>query len=177
MLKTKLPSTRLSLHYEFELPGPVVQPSSSAHDAACKKAAALSGLAPPDAVAARAVVKRGLDLKAVHAEPFDAEFHVAKGGPALRYEFYYDPAAPKLIVRIVTSLGEEVFFSLTRPISPTCQSPFFPHLTFQFCFRALEHRRRRQRVSDRAARDGGARGRGEYREHLPQAPAARDGIA
>jgi hypothetical protein len=23
----------------------------------------------------------------------------------------------------------EVFFSLTRPISPICQSPFFPYLT------------------------------------------------
>lgn len=107
MLKTKLPSTRLSLHYEFELPAPVAQPSSEAHDAACKKAAALSGIAPPDAVTARAVVKPALDLKAVHGEAFDPAFHVAKGGPALRYEFFYDPAAPKLVVRVVTSLGEE----------------------------------------------------------------------
>ena len=32
----------------------------------------------------------------------------------------------------------EVFFSLTRPTSPICQSPFFPYLTFQFCFFYME---------------------------------------
>ena len=32
----------------------------------------------------------------------------------------------------------EVFCSLTRPISPICQSPFFPYLTFQFCFFYME---------------------------------------
>ena len=28
----------------------------------------------------------------------------------------------------------KALFSLTRPISPICQSPFFPHLTFEFVF-------------------------------------------
>ena len=30
--------------------------------------------------------------------------------------------------------AEEVSLTHTRPISPICQSPFFPYLTFQFCF-------------------------------------------
>ena len=41
-------------------------------------------------------------------------------------------------IPVLRAAGGEVFFSLTRPISPICQSPFFPYLTFEFSFEDLE---------------------------------------
>jgi len=107
MFKTKLASSRLSLTYLFDLPSIVKEPSSADHDAAVKKAAVHIGLVPAAAVAAKAFARAAITLPVVHASDFDQDFHLADGGPALRFEFYYDPDAPKMAIRIVTTLGEE----------------------------------------------------------------------
>ena len=51
------------------------------------------------------------------------------------------------------------FDSLTRPISPICQSPFFPYLTFQFCFDSRACRRRRRLLEKRSEMRGEAASR------------------
>jgi hypothetical protein len=107
MLKTKLPSSRLSLTYTFELPKPMASPSAEAHNAAVKKAAELSGLVAESVVSATASSIKSLTLSNVHELPFSSRFFVHDGGPAVRYEFFYDPDAPTMAVRIVTTLGEE----------------------------------------------------------------------
>jgi len=46
-----------------------------------------------------------------------------------------------LAVGVEVDLEEVFFYSLTRPISPICQSPFFPYLTFQFLCSGIRHAR------------------------------------
>jgi len=103
----KLPSTRLSLTFLFDLPAIVKEPSTEAHDAACKKVAKETGLVPEDAVSAKAAACTDMTLPAVHNADFDPTHHVGTGGPAIRLEFFYDPDWPKMAVRVVTSLGED----------------------------------------------------------------------
>ena len=103
----KLPSTRLSLTFLFDLPAIVKEPSTEAHDAACKKVAEETGLVPKDAVSSKAAACTDMTLPAVHNADFDPTHHVGTGGPAIRLEFFYDPDWPKMAVRVVTSLGEE----------------------------------------------------------------------
>ena len=105
MFKTKLPSSRLSLTYEFELPAAVHNPSSAVHDAAVKKAAALSGLVDPLVVSAKAFSKKDPTLASVHALPFDPKEFVNDGEKGVHFEFFYDPSAKRLAVRLVTTLG------------------------------------------------------------------------
>ncbi|KAJ1449922.1 hypothetical protein M885DRAFT_571967 [Pelagophyceae sp. CCMP2097] len=106
METTKLPSSRLCLTYEFVLSAVLKEPSSAVHDAAVKSAAAQCGLCAPASISARATRLDGCTLANVAGGGFDASFHVADGGPAVRLEFYYDGLAPRLCVRIVTILGE-----------------------------------------------------------------------
>ena len=100
---TKEPSTRLCLVYEFKTSA-CVQASSSDHDAAAKQAARETGIVIESAVRARVVEYPDATLDKVHHMPFDPTFHVANGGPAVRFEFVYGHT--KLLVRIVTSLGD-----------------------------------------------------------------------
>lgn len=114
-----LPASRLALTFAFDLDEIVTSPSSSVHDAACKKAAAhLSSLHRvknpcdckfsgdrPSPFQARALIGRGLTLQQVHHSPFDPAFHVANGGPAIRFEFWYDQEEPKMFLRVVTGFG------------------------------------------------------------------------
>ena len=39
-----------------------------------------------------------------------------------------------VLAQLDDEVGTKVFFSLTRPISPICQSPFFPYLTLKCSF-------------------------------------------
>jgi len=112
MLTTKLPSSRLSLTYVFELPKFLPNPSPEEHNAAVKKAAQLSGLVAEDVVSATASSMEGVTLSSVHRLPFKESCfsHLQDGGPAARFEFFYDSDSsktPTMAVRIVTSLGEE----------------------------------------------------------------------
>jgi hypothetical protein len=85
----------------------MASPSAEAHNAAVKKAAELSGLVAESVVSATASSIKSLTLSNVHELPFSSRFFVHDGGPAVRYEFFYDPDAPTMAVRIVTTLGEE----------------------------------------------------------------------
>jgi hypothetical protein len=115
MFNVSLPAPRLSLSFEFELDKPVLNPSTEVHDAACKQAAtALAKFAdtqihdakvPSAAFSARVVSSQNLNLDKVHNYPFDPDFHVAYGGPAVRYEFFYDKELPKMFFRVVTAFG------------------------------------------------------------------------
>jgi hypothetical protein len=116
MFKVSLPAPRLGLSFEFELDKPLSNPSSEVHDAACKQAAAaLANFAdtqvqdakdPSAPFSARVVSSQNLCLNKVHNYPFDPDFHVANGGPAVRYEFFYDKELPKLFLRVVTTFGD-----------------------------------------------------------------------
>ena len=115
-----LPSSRLCMTFSFELKSVVTEPKSSeAHDAAVKQAAAflartadvkrrsksnVDSWAPFQGRATKAIY---LTLSKVHNAPFDPCFHLANGGPAVRYEFWYDQASPRMYLRVVTSFGEE----------------------------------------------------------------------
>ena len=123
-----LPAPRLCLSLEFEIEKSDKRPSNDRHDAAIKEAArAVDGFisfskygVTSDAFSARVVDSsdidpdRQLSFTAAHNAPFDPNFHVAYGGPAIRYEFIYadrhpnDPAntRSKLFLRIVTSFGK-----------------------------------------------------------------------
>jgi hypothetical protein len=115
MYKVPLPAPRLCLSFEFELDKPLLNPSTEVHDAACKQAAAaLAKFAdtkihdakdPSAAFSGRVVSSQNLSLNKVRNYPFDPDFHVANGGPAVRYEFFYDKDLPKLFVRVVTAFG------------------------------------------------------------------------
>jgi hypothetical protein len=116
MYKVSLPAPRLCLSFEFELDKPLLNPSTEVHDAACKQAAAaLATFAdtqiqdakdPSAAFSARAVSSQDLSLNKVRNYPFDPDFHVANGGPAVRYEFFYDKELPKMFFRVVTAFGD-----------------------------------------------------------------------
>jgi hypothetical protein len=103
---TKLPSNRLCLVYEFDIPELVVSPSESEHDVAVQKAATATGKVAATSVRATAYIRSNPSISSVQHEPFDPTFHVANGGPAARFEFVYDDKHPKMFVRIVTSLGD-----------------------------------------------------------------------
>jgi hypothetical protein len=116
MYKVSLPAPRLSLSFEFELDKPLSNPSTEVHDAACKQAAAalanfadtqIQGAKDPSAAfSARVVSSKDLSLNKVQNYPFDPDFHVANGGPAVRYEFFYDKELPKMFFRVVTTFGD-----------------------------------------------------------------------
>jgi hypothetical protein len=102
---TKDASTRLCLVYEFKRDDES-QPelSSEEHNAAAKRAAKETGIVPESAVKARVIHCPDATLSKVHHLPFDSNFHVANGGPAVRLEFIYNHGS--LFVRIVNSLGD-----------------------------------------------------------------------
>jgi hypothetical protein len=128
MVKISTPIPRLCLCYEFDFETTQKYPSSAQHDAAIKQAAKLlDGLinfskfgAISDAFSAKVIDGTAINpdgqltFKAAHNAPFDPNFHVAHGGPAVRYEFIYsykDPkditaTSSKLFLRIVTSFGK-----------------------------------------------------------------------
>jgi hypothetical protein len=116
MYKVSLPAPRLCLSFEFELDKPLLNPSTEVHDAACKQAAAalansahtqIHGAKDPSAAfSARVVSSKDLSLNKVRNYPFDPDFHVANGGPAVRYEFFYDKELPKMFFRVVTAFGD-----------------------------------------------------------------------
>jgi hypothetical protein len=116
MYKVSLPAPRLCLSFEFELEKPLLNPSTEVHDAACKQAAAMlakfadtqieDAKDPSAAFSARVVSSRDLSLNKVRNYPFDPDFHVADGGPAVRYEFFYDKDLPKMFFRVVTTFGD-----------------------------------------------------------------------
>jgi len=105
MFKTKLPSSTLGLTFMFDLPSVIAAPSTEEHDAACKKSAAHIGSFEPAVIAARASSLRDLTLQAVQHADFDPAFHIAST-KGIRFEFFYDPASPKMGLRITTFLGE-----------------------------------------------------------------------
>jgi hypothetical protein len=78
-VQTKLPSNRLCLVYEFETP--VREALTSAHDAACKMAAAQTGIKDTSVVQATASILSDATLATVHQLEFQPDFHVANGGP------------------------------------------------------------------------------------------------
>jgi hypothetical protein len=114
--KVSLPAPRLCLSFEFETEKPLLNPSTEVHDAACKQAAAMlakfadtqihDAKVPSAAYSARVVSSQNLSLDKVHNYPFDPDFHVAYGGPAVRYEFFYDKDLPKMFFRVVTTFGD-----------------------------------------------------------------------
>jgi hypothetical protein len=125
MVKIPIPVPRLCLSFEFDIETSE-HPSTDQHDAAIKKAARVlddfigfskHGVT-ADAFSAKAIdgdtldPDRQLTLAVAHNSPFDPNFHVAIGGPAIRYEFIYsdkrDSSHPcsKLFMRIVTSFGK-----------------------------------------------------------------------
>jgi hypothetical protein len=125
MFKIPVPIPRLCLSFEFDI-GTSKHPSTNQHDATIKKAArvldqsivfSMHGVT-MDAFSAKVVdgntldPERQLTLTTAHNSPFDPNFHVAIGGPAIRYEFIYsdqrDSSNPssKLFLRIVTSFGK-----------------------------------------------------------------------
>jgi hypothetical protein len=105
MFKTKLPSSNLGLSFLFDLSAIAAGPSTDEHDSACKKAAAIICHFEPALVRAWASSLSDLTLQAVHHADFDPEFHNSsvKG---VRFEFFYDPSAPRMGLRITTYLGE-----------------------------------------------------------------------
>jgi hypothetical protein len=105
IVQTKLPANRLCLVYEFDTPARG-EATSSVHNECAKRAAEETGLADPSSVRAKAAVLPNASLALVHHQPFDPVFHVSNGGPAVRFEFFYDLKEAKMIVRIVTSLGD-----------------------------------------------------------------------
>jgi hypothetical protein len=128
MVKIPLPVPRLCLCFEFDIESIEKRSSNAEHDAAIKQAACtVDGFIDfskfgVTANAFRAKVIDGkainpdgeLTLKAIHNAPFDPNFHVAHGGPAIRYEFTYSNIdtkntadnSSKLFLRIVTSFGK-----------------------------------------------------------------------
>ena len=128
MVHIPVPVERLCLSLEFDIEKSGKRLSNDRHDAAIKEAArAVDGFisfskhgVTPDAFSAKVIdgsdidPDRQLSFTAAHNAPFDPNFHVAYGGPAIRYEFVYadnhpnDPAdtPSKLFLRIVTSFGK-----------------------------------------------------------------------
>lgn len=128
MVHIPIPVPRLCLSLEFDIEQSGKRPSNDRHNAAIKEAAhAVDGFisfskygVTPDAFSAKAIdgtdidPDRILSLGAAHNSPFDPNFHVAQGGPAIRYEFIYSDKHPtdppdtqsKLFLRIVTSFGK-----------------------------------------------------------------------
>ncbi|CAB9526985.1 expressed unknown protein [Seminavis robusta] len=112
-----LPAMRLCLSYAFDLDEVVVNADSKVHNDAVKQAAKVlaeasgirtEGLADPSLpFEARVYQGSNLTVEQIHQAPFDPTFHVANGGPAVRYEFWYDqnPSQPQLLFRVVTSFG------------------------------------------------------------------------
>lgn len=132
MVHIPTPVPRLCLTFEFDIDGTKVRPSNEQHDVAIKEAAkavdnfihfSQHGVT-PDAFAAKVMdgttidPDRQLRFTSAHNAPFDPNFHVAYGGPAIRYEFIYSDIHPmdsqtttsnktsKLFLRIVTSFGK-----------------------------------------------------------------------
>jgi hypothetical protein len=106
----------VALIYEFDRKNdnyiseysPRTIPSSEAHELAAKKAARETGIVPECTVKARVVDRTMLSLytlENVHHLPFDKDFHVSNGGPAVQLEFVYDDFK-KMFIRIVCSLGD-----------------------------------------------------------------------
>ena len=128
MVTIPIPVPRLCLSLEFDIEKSGERPSNDRHDAAIKEAArVVDGFisfskygVTPDAFSAKVIYgseidpDRPLSFNAVHNAPFDPSFHVASGGPAIRYEFIYSDKHPndspeipsKLFLRIVTSFGK-----------------------------------------------------------------------
>ena len=128
MVTIPIPVPRLCLSLEFDIEKSGERPSNDRHDAAIKEAArVVDGFisfskygVTPDAFIAKVIdgndvdPDRQLSFNAVHNAPFDPSFHVASGGPAIRYEFVYSDKHPndspeipsKLFLRIVTSFGK-----------------------------------------------------------------------
>jgi hypothetical protein len=144
MNQVSLPAPRLCLTLAFDLVDAKVllllqaADQQQQHDAAVKEAARClhrsNGFmkygVTADAFCARTITVTPhddddppvMDFASVHNLPFDPNFHVASGGPAIRYEFLYDTNtvvtnAPvsKMYLRIVTSFGklEEVIDGVT----------------------------------------------------------------
>ena len=128
MVHIPIPVPRLCLSLEFDIEKSEERPSNERHDAAIKEAArtvdsfihfSQHGVT-PDAFSAKVVdgadidPDRQLSFASAHNAPFDPKFHVASGGPAIRYEFIYSDHHPndspdkpsKLFLRIVTSFGK-----------------------------------------------------------------------
>ena len=128
MVHIPIPVPRLCLSLEFDIEKSEERPSNERHDAAIKEAArtvdsfinfSQHGVT-PDAFSAKVVdgadidPDRQLSFASAHNAPFDPNFHVASGGPAIRYEFVYSDHHPndspdkpsKLFLRIVTSFGK-----------------------------------------------------------------------
>ena len=128
MVHIPIPVPRLCLSLEFDIEKSKERPSNERHDAAIKEAArtvdsfinfSQHGVT-PDAFSAKVVdgtdidPDRQLSFASAHNAPFDPKFHVASGGPAIRYEFVYSDRHPndspdkpsKLFLRIVTSFGK-----------------------------------------------------------------------
>ena len=76
------------------------------HDAAVKNAAELSGLVDPMVVSAKAFSRKDITLASVHALPFDPKEYANDGEKGLHFEFFYDPSAKRMAVRLVTTLGD-----------------------------------------------------------------------
>jgi hypothetical protein len=69
---------------------------------------------PSAAFSARVVSSKDLSLNKVRNYPFDPDFYVANGGPAVRYEFSYDKGLPRMVFRVVTSFGADIDFFLSN---------------------------------------------------------------
>lgn len=128
MVHIPIPVPRLCLSLEFDIEKSGQRASNDRHDAAIKEAArVVDGFisfskfgVTSDAFSAKVIdgteidPDRQLSFTAAHNAPFDPNFHVANGGPAIRYEFIYSdnhsndsPDTPsKLFLRIVTSFGK-----------------------------------------------------------------------
>jgi hypothetical protein len=124
MVHIPAPVPRLCLSYEFDI-ATTKHESVAQHDAAIKKAAQIVdditsfskyGVT-AEAFSAKVINGKTIDpdhqltLNKVHNSPFDPNFHVPKGGPAVRYEFIYADkmdasTSDKLFIRIVTSFGK-----------------------------------------------------------------------
>jgi hypothetical protein len=124
MIHIPVPVPRLCLSYEFDV-ATTKHESTDQHDAAIKKAAqlldAITSFSKHGVTAAAFSAKvidgktidpdHELTMNIVHNSPFDPNFHVPKGGPAIRYEFIYadkidSSSSDKLFLRIVTSFGK-----------------------------------------------------------------------
>jgi hypothetical protein len=128
MVHIPVPVDRLCLTLEFDIDTPRERPSNDRHDSAIKEAArVVDGFinfskhgVTADAFRAKVIdgteidPDRQLSLSVAHNAPFDPNFHVAHGGPAIRYEFIYadkqltgsPDTSSKLFLRIVTSFGK-----------------------------------------------------------------------
>lgn len=124
MVHIPVPVPRLCLSFEFDI-STTKHESIAEHDAAIKKAAQMvddttsfskHGVT-TEAFSAKVIDGKVIEpdhqltLNQVHNSPFDPTFHVAKGGPAIRYEFIYAEkidasSSDKLFLRIVTSFGK-----------------------------------------------------------------------